>query len=323
MRSLVADNAPPVVDRAITSRRTSAEGVGSSGAPSSRSAEWRVTLAPLVLLPILAMLVIGRVPAWAFMWAMAGALYAGCKWLTYRRADERRQAGVARAIAYLVAWPGMDAKAFLVDTPGVQPGRRGEWLLAAAKTAMGVILIRGVAPAVLPTHALLAGWIAMSGVMFLLHFGTFHLLSLTWRQTGIDARPIMRHPLRSVSLAEFWGRRWNIAFHELATRFTFAPLRRVLGVPVATVAVFVVSGLVHELVITLPARGGYGLPTIYFLLQGVGLVTERSRIGRRLGFGRGVRGRLFAVLTAGGPAFWLFPPPFVHGVVLPMLDAIG
>ena len=150
----------------------------------------------------------------------------------------------------------MDAKAFLVDTPGVQPGRRGEWLVAAAKTAMGVILIRGVAPAVLPAHALLAGWIAMSGVMFLLHFGTFHLLSLAWRQTGIDARPIMRHPLRSVSLAEFWGRRWNIAFHELATRFTFAPLRRVLGVPVATVAVFVVSGLVHELVITLPARGG-------------------------------------------------------------------
>ena len=40
------------------------------------------TLAPLVLLPILAMLVIGRVPAWAFMWAMAGALYAGCKWLS-------------------------------------------------------------------------------------------------------------------------------------------------------------------------------------------------------------------------------------------------
>jgi hypothetical protein len=32
---------------------------------------------------------------------------------------------------------------------------------------------------------------------------------------------------------------------------------------------------------------------------------------------------LFTVLVAAGPAYWLFPPPFVHRVVLPMLTAIG
>ncbi len=29
------------------------------------------------------------------------------------------------------------------------------------------------------------------------------------------------------------------------------------------------------------------------------------------------------VLVAGGPVFWLFPPVFIHQVMLPMLQAIG
>jgi hypothetical protein len=76
-------------------------------------------------------------------------------------------------------------------------------------------------------------------------------------------------------------------------------------------------------VISVPAHGGYGLPTGYFVVQGLGVAGERSRRGRRLGLGHGWRGRLFAVLVAAGPAYWLFPPPFVHRVVLPMLAAIG
>ena len=254
---------------------------------------------------------------------MAAALYASCKWLTYRHADERANTRRARHLMYLAAWPGMDAKAFLSDTADSPRGTAGEWLAAAAGTTLGVVLVWRIAPPLLDSQALIAGWIAMVGVVFVLHFGVFHLLSLAWRQAGVNAMPIMRNPLRSASLAEFWGKRWNIAFHELAVRFTFAPLRRVVGVPAATLAVFLVSGLVHELVITLPARGGYGLPTIYFLLQAAGLVTERSAIGRRLGLGRGVRGRLFAAAVAAAPAFWLFPPVFVHRVIVPMLGAIG
>jgi hypothetical protein len=75
---------------------------------------------------------------------------------------------------------------------------------------------------------------------------------------------------------------------------------------------FLASGLVHESVISLPAGGGWGWPTLYFALQGGGLLLERKIGSSRL-------------LTAGVllvPAFGLFHPPFVLNVVLPFLDAI-
>jgi hypothetical protein len=72
-----------------------------------------------------------------------------------------------------------------------------------------------------------------------------------------------------------------------------------------------------------PARGGYGLPTAYFVLQGLALLFEHSKPGRKLRIGSGWRGWCFAALVAGVPAFWLFHSVFIHHVILPMLHAIG
>jgi len=263
-------------------------------------------------------------PRWGFMWAMAFALYAGCKWLTYREARVRGAASDRpRALGYLLAWPGMDATAFLRGADRPAGPHTSEWIAAALKTLLGATLIWVVARIAVPVNPLLAGWIGMVGLIFVLHFGTFHLLSLGWRTIGVNAMPVMQHPLRSNSLAEFWGRRWNTAFHELATRFTFRPLRPTVGRAGATLLVFLVSGLIHELVISIPGSGGYGLPTGYFVLQGLGVAGERTRLGRQLGLGRGWRGWVFTVVVAAGPAFWLFAPPFVRHVVLPMLSVIG
>jgi hypothetical protein len=86
--------------------------------------------------------------------------------------------------------------------------------------------------------------------------------------------------------------------------------------------VFVVSGLIHDLVISLPARAGYGLPTLYFVLQAAGVTVERSRFGKRLGLGRGVRGWCFMVVFLAVPVFGLFHPWFVLRVILPFMRAI-
>jgi hypothetical protein len=283
-----------------------------------------IAVLPLAILPAAALLLQPWITRWGFMWAMAFALYAGCKWLTYREALVSGGAvDRLRALGYLFVWPGMDASAFLF---GTDPARRplpSEWIAAALKTAFGVALTLTAARILSSGHPFFAAWLGMTGVVFVLHFGTFHLLSLLWRSYGVNALPVMRNPLGSTSLAEFWGRRWNTAFHELATRFTFRPLRPAVGPTGAALLVFFVSGLIHELVISVPAHGGYGLPTGYFVLQGLGVAGERTRRGRRLGLGRGWRGRLFTMLVTAGPVFWLFPPPFVRNVIVPMLDVIG
>ena len=87
--------------------------------------------------------------------------------------------------------------------------------------------------------------------------------------------------------------------------------------------VFAASGLVHELVITWPAGGGYGGPTAYFIVQACALLVERGPLGARLGLARGWRGRLFAIAAVAGPVPWLFPRAFLEQVIAPMLQAIG
>jgi predicted DCC family thiol-disulfide oxidoreductase YuxK len=275
----------------------------------------------LLVLPMLALLVRDALPAWAFMWALAGAIFFGCKWLTFRREVQRNgRVPRFRAFGYLFAWPGMDASSFLRGHLEHRPKLHAV-LTASAKTLFGAILLFAVARTA--PDPLLAGWLGMFGMIFVLHFGLFHLLALGWQAAGVDARPIMDAPIRAVSLAEFWGRRWNAAFNQLAFDFVFRPVARKTNAAIATLAVFAVSGLIHELLISLPARGGYGLPTAYFLLQGAGLIVERSRIGKRAGLARGFRGWLFTMLIVAGPAFWLFHPPFVHRVIVPFMHAIG
>ena len=279
---------------------------------------------PLAVLPLAAAWTTAARPRWAFMWALAASVYAGLKWLTLAdSAGAAARAGLPRSAGYLLLWPGMNAVVFLGPAAGLPRPACGEWALASAKLAFGLLLIYGVAPLTIDDSPLLAGWLGMAGVVFVLHFGLFHLLSICWRRAGVDAPPLMHAPVLSASLSEFWGRRWNVAFRDLAHAYVFRPLVGRWGATAATLAVFLVSGVVHDLVISAPAGAGYGLPTMYFLLQAVGLITERSRPGRLVGLGRGPLGRVYCYLVTVGPAGLVFHRPFVERVVIPMLDAVG
>lgn len=262
-------------------------------------------------------------PRWAMMWSIAFGLYATCKafsW-TQRRA---LPSPLWKRAAYLVAWPGMDPDMFLA-TPASAITRpaRSEWLAAVAKAVLGIAVLGGALRLGSPAHSTVAAWIGMSGLILALHFGLFHLLSCGWRQVGLNAVPIMNRPLIARSLAEFWGKRWNLAFRDLTHQFVFRPLLG--GVPPACALLlgFFVSGLIHDLVISIPAGGGYGWPTAYFLLQGLAVLFERSPTGRMLGLGGGRLGWIYCFACVVLPCGWLFPAVFVQNVIGPFLSALG
>ena len=262
-------------------------------------------------------------PLWAQMWITAFAIYAGCKILTWQSAAGN--APLWKQAAYLVAWPGMDAAGFLAVFPesNCPRCRSIEWLAASVKLAAGIALLFGVARLVPSNLEYATGWIGMIGIVLILHFGGFHLLSCWWRARGIAARPVMDHPLASTSLGEFWGRRWNTAFRDLTHRFLFRPCASWFGVRGGLFAGFLFSGVIHDLVISVPARGGYGGPTAFFAIQGTAMLLERSACGRAMGLGSGRRGRAFTIAVLLAPVTLLFHPPFVHRIIVPFMRVLG
>jgi hypothetical protein len=283
--------------------------------PSEARGPRAFAVAPLIVLPLLALPLLHRVPPWAFMWLMAIALFLGFKWLTFAT-SHAPTAPTRIQLLYLAAWPGLAPDEFIRPLPRSRRPSRADWFPPSLNVLAGLLLVLLVAPQM--ATPLVRGWAGMIGTILVLHFGMFHLLALALRTLGLDARPLMLQPLRSGSLAEFWGQRWNTAFAALAGRHAFRPLARRLGARHAIAIVFVGSGLIHEAVISLPAGGGYGLPTLFFGLQALGMGLERHpaisgcpKIRRALAW-------LFLI----GPLGCLFPPVFVEQVIPPMLDSI-
>jgi predicted DCC family thiol-disulfide oxidoreductase YuxK len=279
-----------------------------------RSTRW----APLVVLPTITLFAHAHLEPWVFMWFLALALYAGCKWLTWTT-HLPTPAFSFRSIAYLFLWPGMDARRFFARSERPIPSMT-EWIVAFSKMLLGAILIWGLAGRI--RSGLIVGWTGLIGLVFLLHFGLFHLLALVWQSFGIRAEPIMNAPLRASSLSDFWSARWNRGFNQLVHDFVLKPLHRIFGLRATTLAVFTISGLIHDLVISVPAAAGYGRPTAYFLIQGAGVLLERSKVGKNLGLNSGLTGWCYTAVFTLLPLYLLFHPPFIQNVILPFLRTL-
>ena len=197
----------------------------------------------------------------------------------------------------------------MIGLTGWRPSVGREQVLPGfCKMTLGAALFWGAARWM--PGELACGWVGMIGLVLMLHFGLVH-----WLMAVCGFESIMRQPLRARSVSEFWGARWNRAFPEMMRPLVFEPVKQMWGAKTATVAVFALSGLLHELVISLPAGAGYGLPTLYFLIQGVGVLTERKM--------RQSWRRFIACVVIVGPVFWLFHPLFVQRVIIPMMEALG
>jgi hypothetical protein len=103
-------------------------------------------------------------------------------------------------------------------------------------------------------------------------------VALLWLPSGRLMPAPHHNPFAARTVADFWGRRWNLWMSDWFRFVIFASLR---CRPVLAVwLVFFVSGLLHEYVLNLTlwmvmGRNLFGTMMLYFLLQAAGVLMER------------------------------------------------
>src|SRR6266480_6355332 len=133
--------------------------------PKSRPGSQWIEWLPLAVFPLCALIVSNRLPPWVFMWILAFAIYAGLKWASWWKRAPSSSADRWRSAAYLLAWPGMDAKAFLKSASHITRTGWWSWFAAIFASVAGGILLWGVARHLPFSHPLLRGWSGMLGIV--------------------------------------------------------------------------------------------------------------------------------------------------------------
>ncbi len=234
--------------------------------------------------------------------------------LAARRADGMTDLRPVSLLLYAFAWVGMEPLAFARrGAPRPAAVSLGRQALVLATAALGWVAAHALAP----SHPLLATIPLALAASLVLHFTLLRLLGACLRRLGYAVREPFDRPLASTSLTEFWGRRWNRPFVELGALAVFRPLRSRVGRGPALLAMFAVSGLLHEMALSLPVRAGYGGPFAYFFLHGV-LVLLEPRLDRKGWKPAGAWGLGWTLGWLLLPIPLLFHPPFLEGVLLPL-----
>lgn len=225
------------------------------------------------------------------------------------------------ALVFAVAWPGVVPSTLRPGTKAdTGVGALAPWLLGGVRNlALGIAMATGilvVAPDLRPPSAALALILA---VLLAVHLGASDILAVVVRVVTTAGERPFPAPLASTSLAEFWGRRWNRPFSELARVLVVPPLRRA-GPGAGVLGAFVVSAALHELAISYPAGAGFGLPTAYFLGHGA-LVVLEPRLGIR-SWPTPLR-RVWTLGLVALPLPLLFHQPFREAVVAAPLREVA
>jgi hypothetical protein len=236
-------------------------------------ARWRVRLAVAIAAFTLLTPFIASPDATILRFLCAG----GTVLALFRNLDlyrDRRPWSAGRRIWHLVA---------VLDIRGARFVERSfharSWLRAAAFAVPTVISGALIDRIGVPADAAmrLARW-ACAAVWAYTSFETLAALARgSYRLAGIDLPPLHDDPILSRTLAEFWGRRWNLVVRQMLHDHCFRPLARRRGVLVAALGTFVASAIVHFWLV-LPGAG-YKLASMmgaFFLVQGVLVVIERA-----------------------------------------------
>lgn len=208
---------------------------------------------------------------------------------------------------FLFAWPGVIPDHFRErrQAQAIDPAR---FLAAWARMALGALSIVVLAIYALHIPDRLLGLAGIAALLLTIHLGICELLPWSLRWAGFAVPLLFDRPWAASSLAEFWSRRWNLAFIEMNQRLFLRPVYRYFGKRGSRFALFALSGMLHELGLSFPAGAGWGGPLGYFLLQGALVAAEeRFRIANRV----------WVWLWLIAPSPLLFHEPFRRTLIVP------
>ena len=268
-----------------------------------RFAVWLMALSALFCMHWVAL---GESGFMRMIW-LCSVLMAGMKAIVYREwcAVRNRKLSWSSWLMFAYLWFGMDPGAFLVR-------RKMEWKSHALVGSL--CLLAGCVGVyicyLLDVRNVVILFICMS-IGF--HFGILRLMTAFWRMQCFPVKLLFRNPLAMRGFRDFWGKRWNLAYSQMMARAVKKPLTPVLGDKGSMFAVFLVSGLLHELAITVPVGGGYGWPTAFFIIHGVICLLEKKD-SIYMGVVCGV------VLVLGVP--YLFGQKFLEEIIIPSRNVL-
>jgi hypothetical protein len=227
-------------------------------------------------------------------------LLGGMKGLVYAEWARSDRLVIARYLVFAFLWFGMDPASFQNRRVGLSWG-------GDVKTGL-MLMLAGTA----------GGWLVWTMewhqvfLMFLpmslgFHFGALRVLKGVLRFAGFSVRTLFPNVLETRGVGDFWSRRWNVGYSQMMQRIVGRPVAALAGENAGMMAVFVGSGVLHELAITLPVRSGFGMPTLFFTLHGALALLEK-KTGRSIG-------KIPAVLAVILPLGLLFPPAFQNQVI--------
>ena len=235
-------------------------------------------------------------------------LLAGMKALVYAEWAQGRRLRASHYLVFALGWFGMDPGSFRERRRGLS--WKGDLVTGLLMMVLGTLGAWWVWK--MEWRQVLVMFVPMS---LGFHFGALRVLKAALRAAGFPVRTLFPNVLEARGIGDFWSKRWNTGYSQMMQRLVGKPVARRWGDGAGVMAVFLGSGLLHELAITLPVRAGFGLPTLYFTLHGLLTLYERKR-GRPFG-------KIPALLAVALPLELLFPPAFQQEVIARCLDVFA
>jgi len=231
-------------------------------------------------------------------------------------------------LAFAIGWVGMRAKPFETLGGVALPQAWSMIKFGLSRVVAGTLLVllaRQVVDLSINTGLIyiLVSVMLLIGLSLILHFGLLGISAGTWRLQGVSTYVLFKQPAQATSLSNLWSKRWNLAFSEMTSIAIYRPLKNKTGSAIALLLVFLFSGLLHEVALSLPVHSGYGLPTLYFFIQGILVLSEKAMILNKVSFlQHRIWARAWVFFGLVVPMPLLFHEQFIKQIVWPLAGLI-